>query len=277
MLVSADSQPPVPVPVKIKGVPAFVWNTYLLCTGSGSGRRLAARSQKHPSTVSVSAVIRKHSLGVVQQLLEEGCKEGVPVVLARHVHGTQHALVDVDGPCVGGGGSPNCCVSAKRVVPAAMRLAGCVLGSCFGLEGAWVMLSQSGLAAWMPWLAWTMLLLLHTPTRGTAQPERTWDEQVVATWRIIGVGWLHVCLGVILREWAEDWRGSDVMWMGGWVGWVRGDTHRPHCLRNATLTLLLQCCCQPAVGLATIANESREEHLFRSSVRAGAGKGARAG
>lgn len=43
----------------------------------------------------------------------------------------------------------------------------------------------------------------HTHAGGTAQPERTWDEQVVATWRIIGVGWLHVCLGVILREWTE--------------------------------------------------------------------------
>jgi hypothetical protein len=31
VFVSADSQPPVPVPVKMKGVPAFVWNTYL-CT-----------------------------------------------------------------------------------------------------------------------------------------------------------------------------------------------------------------------------------------------------
>ena len=38
-------------------------------------------------------------LAVVQQLLEEGGKEGVPVVLARHVHGTQHIFMDVDRTC----------------------------------------------------------------------------------------------------------------------------------------------------------------------------------
>jgi hypothetical protein len=35
----------------------------------------------------------------MQQLLEEGCKEGVPVVLSRHIHGAQHPLVDVDWAC----------------------------------------------------------------------------------------------------------------------------------------------------------------------------------
>lgn len=39
VLVSAASQPPVPVPVKMKGVPASVWNTYLYIHSRGDGRR----------------------------------------------------------------------------------------------------------------------------------------------------------------------------------------------------------------------------------------------
>jgi hypothetical protein len=37
VLVSADSHPPVPVPEKMKGVPASVWNTYL--RGTCTARR----------------------------------------------------------------------------------------------------------------------------------------------------------------------------------------------------------------------------------------------
>jgi hypothetical protein len=38
-------------------------------------------------------------LAVSQYIFEEGCKPGVPVVLAWHIHGAQHTLMDVDRAC----------------------------------------------------------------------------------------------------------------------------------------------------------------------------------
>lgn len=110
VLVSADSQPPVPVPVKMKGVPAFVWNTYLtqqpqdnISTPACEQLKCAARKCVIAATPRQGgvALATKHSLAVVQQLLEEGSKEGVSVVLSWHVHRTQHAFMDVDGTCCG--------------------------------------------------------------------------------------------------------------------------------------------------------------------------------
>jgi hypothetical protein len=44
----------------------------------------------------------EHVLAVCQHILEERCEPGVPVVLAWHVHGPQHILVDVDRTCSSG-------------------------------------------------------------------------------------------------------------------------------------------------------------------------------
>lgn len=41
----------------------------------------------------------QYLLAVLHQLLEKGSKEGVPVVLAWHIHGPQHTLVDVHRTC----------------------------------------------------------------------------------------------------------------------------------------------------------------------------------
>lgn len=122
VLVSADSQPPVPVPGNMMVVASRVPKISFRSCSVGSGtavvvggvgglcaraaclwegaakQALEAVEAWRPPSSSAAAAAAAASRAHLQALLVEGGEPGVAVVLPRHLHRPLHILMDVHGP-----------------------------------------------------------------------------------------------------------------------------------------------------------------------------------